>query len=76
MASLTKQAYEAMSDKERELLLKVVSTDNVLRGMPSFQEWCAAQHRVQRTAFGTGWRVWFANLFIRLGWWLAGKGSR
>lgn len=52
MATLTKQAYEAMSDKERELLLKVVSTDNVIRGMPSFQEWCAAQHRMRLTAFG------------------------
>lgn len=42
--------------------------------MSAFDE--AAQHGVQRTAFGTGWRVWFANLFIRLGWWLAGNGSR
>lgn len=52
MATMTKQHYESMSDKERELLLKVVSTDNVLRGMPSFQEWCAAQQSVHWTRLG------------------------
>ena len=76
MATMTRQYYESMSDKERELLLKVVSTDNLLRGMPSFQEWCAAQQKMQRTASGDGLRVWFANLFIRFGWWLAEIGSR
>lgn len=76
MATLTKQRYEAMSDKERELLIKVVSCDNALMGRPTFQEWCAAQHRLQRTASGSGLRVWIANLFIRLGWWLAEIGSR
>ena len=33
-------------------------------------------NRVQRTAFGSGWRVRLANKFIGLGWWLAGNGSR
>ena len=32
--------------------------------------------RVQRTASGSGLRVWFANIIISLGWWLAGNGSR
>ncbi len=42
MPALTKQNYEALTEKELNLLLRVISTDNILRGMPSFQEWCAS----------------------------------
>jgi hypothetical protein len=45
MATMTKQYYESLSDKERTLLLKAVSTDNLLRGMTTFQEYCAAQQK-------------------------------
>ena len=66
MATLTKRAYEAMSEKERNLLLKVVSTDNVLRGMPSFQEWCAAQQKMHQTAFGVFLAGVFVGVFLAL----------
>jgi hypothetical protein len=54
MASIN---WNLLSEAERAALLKIVSSDNALRGMPTFQEYVAAQHRMHLTAFG---------------WWLAG----
>lgn len=36
----------------------------------------AAEHSVQRIAFGKGMLARLGNLFIRLGWWLASIGNR
>ncbi len=53
---------------------KGVSLHHAKLVLDAFRE--AAQLRVQRIAFGSGLRVWFANLFIRFGWWFAGNGNR
>ena len=36
----------------------------------------AAEHHMQRTAFGAGWHVRLANKIIGFGWWLADNGNR
>ena len=61
---MTKQYYESLSDKERTLLLIVISTDNLLRGMPTFQEYCAAQQSAQ---VGEG-RFTMEDYKIYIGW--------
>jgi hypothetical protein len=45
MPSLTRKIWDSMTQKERDLILKVVSTDNILRGFPSFEEWSRNKKR-------------------------------
>jgi len=65
MATMTKQYYESLRDKERNLLLKAVSTDNLLRGRPTFQEYCAAQQKRATDRLRRGFLlVFFMGLLI------------
>ena len=44
MATMIKKYWNSLNEKEKDALIKVISNDNVLRGIaPSFQEWCAVK---------------------------------
>ena len=53
-----------------------IKTKTTARGCIKYYLYYAAQHSVQRTAFGSGLRLWLAKKILRFGWWLAEIGSR
>jgi len=67
--TVSKSHQELIGGKEVRVIYDFILTEVSLPPM-------SAQHSVQRTAEGSGLLVWFGNVCIRFGWWLAKFGSR